>query len=315
MAIPTIPGVGTPIPEFKNELDMLNYLDNNGPYKTITAKIDAEITKGGSSDFIKQFGGTTGANIIKDINFSYANFNPFISGYNYFYMQPGTWVNYFESHNLENYNNTGSSNLITAVGTKTLKTTAHSMGHYTFNSDLPTLLMESDVISGRLRNINYATKLTMNGEFSINFHDTNKLDLTTYNSTHIKFIEALRRGDITLLQQDDEKDPTAKFIPMPYYDAFWILVFKPFSTIPVAIFKIMGIYPNNLPFQQIVGDRGNPTLGIFSQSFKCNDIIFDFIGDNGDTTPISYDTGGNRTSIYQTLLKEFNTVYSSALKQ
>jgi hypothetical protein len=152
----------------------------------------------------------------------------------------------------------------------------------------------------------------MSGEFSINFHDTNKLDLTTYNSTHIKFIEALRRGDVTLMDNDKTEQPTDYFIKMPYYDAFWILVFKPFSTIPVAIFKIMGIYPNNLPFQQIVGDRGNPTLGIFSQTFKCNDVIFDFIGDNGDTDSITYEKGGTRESIYKTLLSEFNTVYTSA---
>jgi hypothetical protein len=311
--MPTTPGSpGSPL-SFSTETEMINYLEANSPSKIIPNAITKEIQKGTSSEFIKQFGGTTGANIIKDINFNYANFNPFISGYNYFYMQPGTWVNYFEKHNLKNYNNNDSSNLITAVGTQTLKTSAHNMGKYVFNSDLPTLLMESDVISGRLRSINYATKLTMSGEFSINFHDTNKLDLTTYNSTHIKFMESLRRGDIDLLPEDKVERPTDYFIKMPYYDAFWILVFKPFSTIPVAIFKIMGIYPNNLPFQQIVGDRGNPTLGIFSQTFKCNDIIFDFIGDNGDATPISYDSSGTRTSIYQTLLQEFNTVYKNNL--
>jgi hypothetical protein len=83
----------------------------------------------------------------------------------------------------------------------------------------------------------------------------------------------------------------------------------------------MGVVPINLPFQSLLGDRGAPALGIFNQTFKCNDVIFDFIGDDlihdphtGKESIPSYPTKTNSTktnSTYMHLLSEFATIYDN----
>lgn len=258
------------------------------------------------------FGGKIGIDILKKLNFNSNNFTPFVNGYYFVHMQNGTWPNYF------NTDQKFDDNLITNITAEKLIETSNKSGSLIFGTDLPTILMETETVSGRLRNLNYATKMQLTGDFSINYHDTDNLDLMTYHIAWFKYIEALRRGDIELIGSDNIDEPTNEFIPMPYYNAMWVLVFKPFTVQPAAIFKLMGVTPINLPLQSLLGDRGAPALGIFNQTFKCNDVIFDFLGNNitidkktGKESIPEYSTKylGSNESIYLNLLAEFSSIY------
>lgn len=258
------------------------------------------------------FGGKIGIDILKKLNFNSNSFTPFVNGYYYVHMQNGTWPIYF------NTDQKFDDNLITNITAEKLMETSNKSGSLIFGTDLPNILMETETVSGRLRNLNYATKMQLTGDFSINYHDTNNLDLMTYHIAWFKYIEALRRGDIQLIGPDNIDAPTSEFIPMPYYNAMWVLVFKPFTVQPTAIFKLMGVTPINLPIQSLLGDRGAPALGIFNQTYKCNDVIFDFLGNNiikdkktGKESIPEYSTKqlGSTDSIYMNLLAEFSSIY------
>jgi hypothetical protein len=268
--------------------------------KDFEEKILKEVENSKISDI-----GPSALTILKDLNFHHMHFTPFVNGYYYIYMQNGTWIDYFNGsdNNLEK---------LLGVNTDQLKDISRESGSLIFNTDLPNILMETESVSGRLRNLSYATKMQINGDFSINFHDTSNLKMMKYHIAWLKFIEALRRGDIALQKNDQPTEVTNSFMPIPYYNAMWVLVFKPFSVQPMAIFKLMGITPVNAPIQQLLGDRGSPTLGTFNQTYKCNDVVFDIRYLDDQETQLTYtapNTGSD--SVYSKLLKEFNELFKN----
>jgi hypothetical protein len=248
--------------------------------------------------------GPSALTILKDINFHHLDYSPFINGYYYIYMQNGTWVDYFDG----NKNNLVSSLNITAAQ---LNEISEHSGQLIFNSDLPNILMETESVSGRLRNLSYATKMQINGDFSVSYHDTANLKMMKYHMSWLKFIESLRRGDIPLMEADaPDGNFNNPFIKMPYYNAMWVLIFKPFSVQPMAIFKLMGITPISAPIQQLLGDRGSPAIGTFNQTYKCNDVIFDILYSDDSSQSFSYNVA-ETNSVYTKLLNEFNNLFKS----
>lgn len=213
--------------------------------------------------------------MLKNLNLDQLDgkFSPFINGYYYIHMVSGTWIDYFKPNpKNKDSKNKASGVVTTGVEYNDLKEIASNMGSYIFGSDLPNILMETEVVSGRLRNINYATKTQINSDFSINYHDDNNLSILKYYTSWFKYIELLRRGEI---EYDSSFSATSSFMDIPYYNAIFVIIFKPLSIKPIAIFKILGVMPINLPQQTLLGDRSSPSIGIFNQNLKCNDVIFD----------------------------------------
>ena len=234
--------------------------------------------------------------ILKDLNFHHGdkNYAPFVNGYFYIHMQTGTWADKYDM----DIASKGETIITSSFKNSTqLKTIGANMGKYLFQTDLPSLMMETETFSGRLRNINYATKLQLTSDFSISYHDNNKLDVFGYHSAWIKYIELLRRGDI-IIKEDITDFYTKYFMDISYFNAIWVVVFKPFTVEPIAIFKLMGITPITLPLNSLLGDRGSPSIGLFNQSYKCNDVIFD----------IKTETNQVTNSIFNNLLIEFKDV-------
>ena len=231
--------------------------------------------------------------ILKNINIHPLKSTPFVNGYFYIHMQTGSW-----SKQLMGQTNTITKTFSTSLSTTAIDRIGKDMGKYIFNTELPNLMMETETISGRLRNINYATKAQLTSDFSISYHDTKDLELFSYHHAWFKFIELLRRGDITYTDNTTNYQ-TSEFIDVPYYNAMWVLVFYPHSVTPVAIFKLMGITPINAPLQSLIGDRGNPSISLVTQSYKCNDMIFDI-----------KHTDTKETDVFTKLLNEFTKVFS-----
>lgn len=235
--------------------------------------------------------------ILKNINIHPLSSTPFVNGYFYIHMQSGTWVDHLDR--------VQSTNLIKAQSTSLTSSQAKDIsqnaGKYIFQTELPNLMMETETVSGRLRNLNYATKAQLTGDFSISYHDNSLLDMFSYHHAWFKYIELLRRGDIDLDAINitkGEQYQTSEFIDVPYYNALWVIVFYPHSVTPVAIFKLMGVTPISYPAQSLIGDRGNPSIGLISQNYKCNDMIFDIR---------NKDNPGN--TVFDKLLTEFIKVY------
>jgi hypothetical protein len=230
--------------------------------------------------------------IIKNINMHHYESTPFVNGYYYIHVQNGNWIKNYNSH-------ITSTQIITNKNNpEDLKKIGQNMGKYIFQTELPNIMLETETVSGRLKNVNYATKLQLTGDFSISYHDNYKLDVNNYHNAWLKYIDLLRRGDINLLDEVNYND-TDPFFEVPYFNAIWVIIFIPMTTIPIAIFKLMGVMPINTTHQQLLGDRGSPTIGLFNQSYKCNDIIFD-INNLG---------GQENNSLFSELNKEFLKVF------
>jgi hypothetical protein len=67
---------------------------------------------------------------------------------------------------------------------------------------------------------------------------------------------------------------------MPYFNAVWVAIFKPFSTKIQGLIKIMGVSPVSLPFKQILGDRAKNTLTTINTTYKSTDMIHKFYKEN-----------------------------------
>lgn len=235
--------------------------------------------------------------MLKNLNLHQLNgkFSPFINGYYYIHMVSGTWIDYFKP----NSKNKASGVVTTGVTYDDLKEIASNMGSYIFGSDLPNILMETEVVSGRLRNINYATKTQINSDFSINYHDDNNLSILKYYTSWFKYIELLRRGEI---EYNSSFSATSSFMDIPYYNAIFVIIFKPLSIKPIAIFKILGVMPINLPHQTLLGDRSSPSIGIFNQNLKCNDVIFDIQQPGKE---LKTDTNEKPSNLFEYLYSDF----------
>lgn len=241
--------------------------------------------------------------MLKNLNLHQLNgkFSPFINGYYYIHMVSGTWIDYFKP----NPKNKDSGVVTTGVAYDDLKEIASNMGSYIFGSDLPNILMETEVVSGRLRNINYATKTQINSDFSINYHDDNNLSILKYYTSWFKYIELLRRGEI---EYDSSFSATSSFMDIPYYNAIFVIIFKPLSIKPIAIFKILGVMPINLPHQTLLGDRSSPSIGIFNQNLKCNDVIFDIQQPGKE---LKTDTNEKPSNLFEYLYSDFLNKFGS----
>lgn len=222
----------------------------------------------------------------QQITTKYKDFNPHVSGFYYIHMVPGTWVDQLSelSKHRDKIREFGEfSSGIEEVTEAVLK----NFGQYATDIDIPQLNMEYEVISGKSRSLNYATRANYTGDFTINFIEDYNLNVFRYNELWFKYIEALRKGYITNpgpLAPDSEM-----FMNIPYFNAVWVAIFKPFSTKIQGLIKIMGVSPVSLPFKQVVGDRAKNTLTTINITYKSTDMIHKFYESfNGDQKESSF---------------------------
>ena len=119
--------------------------------------------------------------------------------------------------------------------------------------------------------------------FTINFIEDYNLNVFRYHELWFKYIEALRKGYISI-DKDTLAGDNKMFMDIPYFNAVWIAIFKPFSTKIQGLIKIMGVSPVSLPFKQIVGDRAKNTLTTINTTYKSTDMIHKFYNQNTDLT-------------------------------
>lgn len=159
-----------------------------------------------------------------------------------------------------------------------IKSAIKEMGHLIKEIDPTQLNIEYETVSGRVRNIQHATRAMGTSDMSITFKDNRNLDNFRYHEIWYKYIDAYKKGffDTTL-----EEDPfTSPFIPVPYLNAIWVVIFKPLSFELQGLIKIMGIAPTGLPIKDIIGQRSSPQVTTYSINYKAVDTICVFYGDS-----------------------------------
>lgn len=213
--------------------------------------------------------------------------DPSINGYYYVYMKHGTWVNQLKdliaAGKLQKTYGEFSS-----LNNETFDYLSKNYAMHATDIDIPQLNIEYDTLSGRVRNINYASKVHYAGDFSINYIDTSRYNIFGYHEAWSKYIEACKKGYLTkeTLPRDYSNYKGKSddyFIDVPYFNAVWVVVFDSFSTNIRGLIKILGVSPINLPFKQIIGDRSKNNLTVINMNYKSNDIIYKFFDNEPET--------------------------------
>jgi len=220
----------------------------------------------------------------EQVTTKYSEMAPHVNGYYYIHMVPGPWVNTLKGEKGETFELTDAFNFagsdLSYVGKSgaLFDRVLKQFGQLATDIDIPQINIEYESVSGRSRNLNYASKVHFAGDFSINFLENFNNDIFRYHESWFKYIDALKKGFL--------KSPTIKnsnnseFIDVPYFNAVWVAVYAPFTTNIRLLIKIMGVSPINLPFKQVIGDRGKNALTTINQSYKSNDMIYKFYEDS-----------------------------------
>ena len=202
--------------------------------------------------------------------------SPHVNGWYYCNMVPGTWVN--EVLKINNNAKTQDTYNEFSPDVKAIINNAHyHMGHLLKDITPPQLNIDYDTISGRVRNINVATRVLPTSEFSIQWKDNRDLDIFRYHDTWIKYIDASKKG---FMNPTSENDEDSMFIDIPYFNAMWIVIFKPFSFELQGLIKLMGVAPVGMNYKDILGTRHTPQMTTYTINYKVVDTIAVFYGNS-----------------------------------
>lgn len=153
-----------------------------------------------------------------------------------------------------------------------------NMGHLIKDIDPTQLNIEYETISGRVRNVQHATRIMSTSEFSLTFKENRELDNFRYHEFWFDYIEAYKKGFISSPSGEDSYTSNP-FIKIPYLNAVWIVLFKPFSFELQGLIKIMGATPTGLPIKEVMGQRSGPQVTTYSINYKAVDTIMVMYGD------------------------------------
>lgn len=192
---------------------------------------------------------------------------PGVNGWYYANVVGGTWekqlISLVDTKNFE-YKEF-------SVGLPSMLTHAKKeFGHLLKDIIPPQVGVDYDSISGRLRTISIATRINLSNEFSITWKENASGSIFKYHEAWMDYIEAHKKGFIPSTSEYNDSD---YFIDVPYFNAVWIAVFKPFTFELIALIKLMGVSPTQLPLQELLGQRGQSQSITYSLNYKVIDAI------------------------------------------
>jgi len=231
-------------------------------------------------------------NMFKNITTNYKDFSPHISGNYYIQMIHGTWVDIIKNTNNNYKLSDNGKKLLSSHGTfdTLVKNISSSFGMYATDIDIPQFNIEYESVSGRNKNLNYASKINYNGDFNINYVEGGETEIISYHENWLKFIELHKKGEVepiekTYANKNFDKD---YFIDTPYFNATWVAVFKPMTDEISCLIKIMGTSPINLPLKSIIGDRSKSSITTLNINYKSNDMFYLFFNTEAERESSSF---------------------------
>lgn len=236
--------------------------------KKLDASIEQLISKRNLSDQYSQFL----KNVINQVNVDpKRTWIPHVNGWYYINMVSGTWVNHILNDELKDYTEFSPNRK------ELLEDINKLFGSYIKDIDPPQINIEHETISGRTRNINYPTRLTITSEMSLTLKDNANLDMFKYHELWRDYIDAYKKGFGTSAGSESYADESY-FIDIPYSNAVWVAIFRPFTMELNALIKIMGVAPTTLPLKEIIGQRATPQATTYTMNYKANDLIMQVYG-------------------------------------
>jgi len=207
------------------------------------------------------------------------NFAPHINGFYMIFMVHGPWYKaYLEYVKNDVSNKIGLSKLPDSssmqMGTPGLTNPSSYLNMLATDIDVPDLTEEYTAVSSRLRNSYVPTREYFVSDFSISYIENINLDVMRYHEAWHKFMNLLRRGEISI--PGSCTGNTGYFLEMPYANAVWVSVFRPFTTEIQLLIKMVGVMPVTMPLKQVVGNRSASKMTVLNLSYKSADVFYKF---------------------------------------
>jgi hypothetical protein len=232
------------------------------------------------------------------------NFTPHINGFYMIFMVHGTWykdyLGYVGNEGNNNSNEAGLSKPITGTknnlgsfdGTKPLSFNNPDsyFGMLATDIDVPDITEEYISVSSRLRNSFVPSRHYFVSDFSISYIENINLDVMRYHEAWHKYMNLIRRGEVEIAAKGSvrEKQAACKkansgyFTELPYANAVWIAIFKPFTTDIQMLIKLMGVMPVTMPLKQVVGNRSASKMTVLNISYKAADLFYKFYNNTAE---------------------------------
>ena len=221
-----------------------------------------------------------------------AKFSPHVSGFYMIFMVHGPWYNSYKA-----YQKTGGANLSKSLSEDMALPFDNPNSYFNMlatDIDVPDITEEYTSVSSRLRNSFVPSRDYFVSDFSISYIESINLDVMRYHEAWHKYMNLLRRGEVQI-----ETKTHGYFIDMPYSNAVWVAVFKPFTTDIQLLIKLMGVMPVTMPLKQIVGNRTTSKMTVLNISYKAADLQYKFYT---NTAELLADTGMLSKSFQQEVI-------------
>ena len=222
------------------------------------------------------------------------NYNPDVSGFYSIFMTHGTWFKQYQEYLGSSKNR--KANLSNLSENSSILHLDKNFQMLATDIDVPDINKEYQSTSSRLRNSFVASRDYFVSDFGINYIETEDLTIMKYHEAWHKFINLIKEGEI---EPNVKSNPGSYFVDVPYANAIWVAVFKPFTTDIKLLIKIVGVMPVNLPIKSVVGNRSQSKMTTINMMYKSSNIFYKFYDGLED---VNSDTGELATSFKEEVL-------------
>lgn len=212
--------------------------------------------------------------------YKYEKFSPHINGFYMIFMQHGTWYEHYK--NFIRKTSTTGAHTLSDLPTESMDLDFRkTFPILATDIDLPDLTKEYTTVSSRLRNSFVAARDYFVSDFNLSYIENSNLDVMRYHEAWHKYINLIKTGVMTeesgsVADCSGQKLNSSYFIDVPYANAIWIAVFKPFTTDIQLLVKILGVMPVNMPLKQLVGNRSASKMTVLNMTYKSADMFYKF---------------------------------------
>jgi hypothetical protein len=231
------------------------------------------------------------------------------------FMVHGTWYNQYLNHTGEltdaEYNPVKEPppgiSRSSLEGPLRPSTVGNTFNMLATDIDVPDITEEYISVSSRLRNSFIPSRNYFVSDFSISYIENVNLEIMRYHEAWHKYLELLKRGEIDMYSSQAaclEANPTdSMFLDMPFTNAVWIAVFRPFTTDIQLLIKLIGVMPVTMPLKQVIGNRSSSKLTVLNLQYKAADIQYKFY--NGTKGFLEDTTGLLQKSFNQEVISQW----------
>jgi len=205
------------------------------------------------------------------------NFTPHINGFYMIFMVHGPWYEeyqtFIESNNRKNISKAPDGKKFKpGMSTLSFKNNGSYFNMLATDIEIPDITEEYTSVSSRLRNSFVPSRNYFVSDFSISYIENINMDVMRYHEAWHKYMNLIRRGEVP----GGECSSGGYFLEMPFSNAVWVAVFRPFTTEIQLIVKLIGVMPVTMPLKQLIGNRSSSKMTVLNISYKSADLFYKF---------------------------------------